>query len=90
MADGDDEVGAGEDVQLAELDALVGLDVAGRAQHGEQHVAVALELGPLVCGDGVLDREVVDPELSRDRAHLPRVRAVQPIQPMPCWSRSSS
>ena len=69
---------AGEDVHLAELDGLRLVDVAGRAQHAEQRVAVALELGPLMCVDRVLDRELVQGELARDLGELLAARAVEP------------
>ena len=77
MADGDHELRAGEDVHLAELDGLGLVDVAGRAQDAEQGVAVALELGPLVRVDRVLDRELVQRELARDLGELLARRAVE-------------
>ena len=55
VPDGDDEVGPDEDVELAELDLLDVVEVAGGPQDHEQGVAVALELGPLVGDDRVLD-----------------------------------
>ena len=67
VADGDDEVGADEDVDLAELDLLDVVEVARRAQDHEERVAVALELGPLVGDDGVLDGQLVQAELVGDR-----------------------
>ena len=78
VSHGDHEVGAGEHVQLAELDPLVHLDVASRPEHREQHVAVALQLRALVSGDGVLDRQVVDSELSSNRPYFAGVGTVQP------------
>jgi hypothetical protein len=63
VAHRDDEVGPREDVQLAELDGLGLVDVAGGAQHAEQGLAVPLQLRPLVRVDGVLDRQLVKPEL---------------------------
>jgi hypothetical protein len=59
----DDEVRADEHVQLAELDLLDLVEVAGGVQHQEQGVVVALELGALVGNDGVLDDELVELEL---------------------------
>ena len=56
---------------------LVVVDVAGRAEHDEQQVAVALQLGPLVGGDRVLDGEGVQPELLRDGLDLRLARAQQ-------------
>ena len=49
VADGDHVVRAEEDQDLAELDHLPSVDVAGGLQHHEQHVAVDLELGSLVA-----------------------------------------
>ncbi|GGD26980.1 hypothetical protein GCM10007231_28010 [Nocardioides daphniae] len=90
MPHGDDEVGAGEDVHLAELHPFLPLQVAGRAQHGEEHVAVALDLRPLVGGDGVLDGQVVDPNsAATDRIPAASGR-YRPIHAMPCCARSTS
>jgi hypothetical protein len=57
------EAPAEEDGQLGDVDDLVVVDVADRLEHHEQHVVVGLELGPLVRLDGVLDRQVRQPEL---------------------------
>jgi hypothetical protein len=65
-------------VDLADLDDLDRVDVARRAQHHEQHVAVAFYLGPLVCADRVLDGEAVQRELLRDRLDLLGRRAQEP------------
>ena len=85
VADGDDELRAGEDVHLAELDRLGLVDVAGGSKDEEQRVAVTLELGPLVRLHGVLDRELVQLELARDVGEFLRVRAVEadPRDPAP-------
>ena len=80
VADGEHEVRADEDVDLAELDLLDVVEVGGGAQHDEQRVAVALELGPLVGDDRVLDRELVQAELLGDRQEL---RLGRPEQPDP-------
>ncbi len=72
MPDGDAEVRPNEQVQLAELDLLDVVEIASRAQDDEQGVAVALELGPLVRLHGVLDRELVQVELRRERHQLAR------------------
>ena len=69
VTDGDDEL-PGEDVHLTELDGLGFGDVARRSQHQEQRVAVAFELGALVCLYGVLDGELVQLELARDVGEL--------------------
>ena len=71
----DDEVGPEEQVDLADLDLFVVVDVAGRPQHDEQHVAVLLQLRALVGVDRVLDREGVQAELLRDRPDLRLVGA---------------
>jgi hypothetical protein len=78
VSDGDDEVRPGEDVQLAELHALLGVEVTGGAEDREEQAVVALELGALVCLDGVLDGELVEGELGSDRVQLLRRRAVEP------------
>ena len=70
VPDGDRELGPEEQVQLAELDHLDGVDVAGGAQHDEGGVAVALQLGPLVLVDGVLDGQLVQVELVGDGVDL--------------------
>lgn len=76
VADGDDEVGAGEDHDLAGGDDLAGrgeflvLDVADRLEHGEQDVAVPLHLGALMGLDGVLDGERVQAEQFGDAGEL--------------------
>ena len=64
---------ADEDVHLAELDRLRLVEVPGRAQDAEQRVAVALELRALMGVDRVLDGELVQVELARDRGELLRV-----------------
>ena len=79
MADGDHEVPADEDVDLAELDLLDVVEVAGRPQDDEQRVAVAFELRPLVGDDRVLDRQLVQVELPRHRGELLR----RPVQADP-------
>ena len=62
---------------LVDLDDLFGVDVAGRLEHDEQAVAVALELRPLVGVDGVLDGEGVEVEGPGDVVELVRRRLVQ-------------
>ncbi len=78
VPDGQHEVRADEHVDLAELDLLDVVEVAGGAQHHEQGVAVAFQLGPLVGDDGVLHRHLVQPELLRDGQELGLGRPVQP------------
>ena len=48
VADGDNEVRTEEDVDLAELDPLHLVEVAGGLVHDKQRPAVALQFGPLV------------------------------------------
>ena len=67
-----------EDVQLAELDLLDVVEVAGRPQDHEQRVAVALELRALVGVDRVLDGEFVQVELRGERLQFERVGPVEP------------
>src|SRR5215204_4931513 len=78
VADRDHELGADEEHDLAELDGVVGVDVAGGLEDHEQGVVVDLELGPLVGVDGVLDGQLVQVELAPDRVELRLVRLVQP------------
>ena len=80
MPDGEHEVGADEHVDLAEVDLLDVVEVAGGAQHHEQGVAVAFQLGPLVGDDRVLDGQLVQPELL---GHGQQLRLGRPVQPDP-------
>ena len=77
VAHGDDELRADEDRDLPEHDRLRLVDVAGRPQDEEQAVAVALELRALVRLDCVLDSELVEVELARDRGELLLARLVE-------------
>ena len=81
MPDRHHEVRAGEYVQLAELDLLGLVEVAGRPQHGEQGVAVALQLGALVRRDRVLHGQRVQAELRRRPPRSPS--SVGPVQADP-------
>lgn len=74
----DDEVPAHEEVDLAELDLLDVVEIAGRAQDDEQGVVVPLQLGALVGDDRVLDREFVEAELLGQRGELVVLGPVQP------------
>jgi hypothetical protein len=78
VPDGDHEGRPQEQVDLADRDDLDLVDVAGRAQHDELDVAVALHLGALVGVDRVLDRERVQLELGGDRVDLGLRRVEQP------------
>ncbi|CAM5296412.1 hypothetical protein SPURM210S_04100 [Streptomyces purpurascens] len=83
VADRDDEVGAGEDHDLAGVDDLAGrgqlgvLDIGDGLEDGEEDVAVLLDLGTLVGVDGVLDGERVQTEQFRDAGDLRLARFVQ-------------
>ncbi len=68
---------ADEHVDLTGLDGVVGVDVPERLQGEEQRVLVALELRPLVGGEGVLDGERVQAELLLDGGELLLARLVQ-------------
>ena len=81
MTDGDDEIWSDEDVQLGELHRLRPVQVASRAQHHEEGIAVALQLRALMGEDGILDRELVQPELLGDAGEL---ILVGPVETDPC------
>ena len=68
VPDADDEVAAHEQVDLAGLDGVVLVDVPERLEDQEQPVVVALELGPLVGLEGVLDGQRVQARTPRRRA----------------------
>ena len=70
MANRHHEVLSHKHVDLAELDRLGLVDVAGRSQDDEQRPVVSLYLGPLVGLDGVLHGQRVQPELLGDRGKL--------------------
>jgi len=75
MADGDDVVGAEEDVGLAIQDAVaLGL---GRAGDDEEFGAVDLQLGDLMRRQGVLDRQGVQVETAHQDVELFIRRLVQ-------------
>ena len=65
-------------MDLAELHLLDVVQVAGGAQDDEQGVAVALQLGPLVGDDGVLDGQLVEAELLGHGQQLGLGRPVEP------------
>ena len=83
MPDGDDEVLAEEDRQLADLDDLVVVDVAHRLEHDERDAAVELELRPLVGADRVLDGELRQLERAAIACELVGVGSCRPIQTKP-------
>jgi hypothetical protein len=67
---------AQEDQDLAELNDLLGVDVAGRLENEEHGLAVDLELWPLVGVDCVLDGERMKVELAPERVELALRRLV--------------
>ena len=66
---------------LADLDHLVVVDVAGGLQHEEERVAVHLELRALVRLDRVLDRQRVEAELAPRPRRTPRSRRLVQADP---------
>ena len=54
------------------------VEVPGRAQHQEEGVAVVFQLGPLMAGERVVHRQVVQVELLGHGAQLLGVRPVEP------------
>lgn len=83
VADGDDEVLADQDHDLAGLDHFTGgldrlvLDVLHRAQDEELEFVVDLQFRALVRVHGVLDDQLVQPESLCDALHLAVVGRVQ-------------
>ncbi len=66
-------IDADKDVDLADAQlvaAILAADDLGRMQHGEQRVAVFLDLRPLVTLARILDGELVEVELARDLVEL--------------------
>ena len=84
MPHGDGEVGAEEQVQLPELDLLALVEVPRRLEDDEQRVAVALELGPLVRLDRVLDRELRQVVQLGQLAEFLRLRAACAAKGLGC------
>ena len=74
VADGDQELRPEEEHDLADLDELLGAEVARRLDDEEEGVAVDLELRALVGADRVLDGQLVQVELAPDRVELLRRR----------------
>ncbi len=77
MTHGNYKIISDEDMQLGELDLLPHVVVARRPQHHEEGFPVPLQLRSLVRLHGILDRELMQVELARDRGNLPLVRADQ-------------
>ena len=59
-----------KEVDFAELDPLLLVQVAGRLEHDEESLPVALQLGPLVGVRRILDRQPVQAELPGHRREL--------------------
>src|SRR5215218_9983768 len=57
------EVFSHKEVDFAELDPLLLVQVTGRLEHDEERIPVALQLGPLVGVRRILDRQPVQAEL---------------------------
>src|SRR5829696_5874486 len=57
------EVFSHKEVDFAELDPLLLVQVTGRLEHDEERIYVALQLGPLVGVRRILDRQPVQAEL---------------------------
>jgi len=77
VADGHHERGADEHGDLGDLDDFFVVDVAHRLEHGEEDVAVELQLRALMRLDRVLHGQRRQRELPRDRLHLARGRLLQ-------------
>src|SRR5918994_1554329 len=71
------EVFSHKEVDLAELDHLLLVQVTGRLEHEEERIAVALQLGPLVGVSRILDRQPVQAELPGDGGELLPRRLVE-------------
>ena len=80
VPDGDHEAFIDEEQDLAQLDDLDRIDVAGGLEHDEEGVVVDVELGPLVGVDGVLDRQLVEIELLGTASNSSSVGSYSPIQ----------
>jgi hypothetical protein len=63
MAHAHYEVFSHKEVDFAELDPLLLVQVAGRLEHDEERIPVALQLGPLVGVSRILDCQPVQAEL---------------------------
>src|SRR5215210_8540760 len=64
------EVFSHKEVDFAELDPLLLVQVTGRLEHDEERIPVALQLGPLVGVRRILDRQPVQAELLGDGREL--------------------
>src|ERR671913_1206238 len=64
------EVFSHKEVNFAELDPLLLVQVAGRLEHDKERIPVALQLGPLVGVRRILDRQPVQAKLPGDGGEL--------------------
>src|SRR5262245_19733874 len=76
MSDRNHESLADKYVRLAKFEALLGSEM-GRSEDDEQRFLVLFELGTLMRGQGVFDREIVKTELRLDFAQNLPGRLVQ-------------
>src|ERR671910_2607941 len=79
------EVFSHKEVDFAELDPLLLVQVAGRLEHDKERIPVALQLVPLVGVRRILDRQPVQAELPGDGRELLYRRLVEaaPCNPAP-------
>src|SRR5215210_2077781 len=79
------EVFSHKEVDFAELDPLLLVQVTGRLEHDEERIPVALQLGPLVGVRRILDRQPVQAELPGNgrEFHFRRLVEADPRHPMP-------
>ena len=70
VTDVDEEAVADEHLDLAELDLLHVVEVAGRLEHQEDRLVVELQLGHLVGLEGVFDRQRMELEGGADLGEL--------------------
>ena len=78
MSQSDDEVGADEHVQFAELDFFFVIEIACGPQHQKQRAVVPLDLGSLMRVDRIFDGQLMQIELVSQRFELGIVGAIQP------------
>src|ERR687893_888509 len=76
------EVFSHKEVDFAELDPLLLVQVTGRFEHDEERLPVMLQLGPLVGLRRVLDRQPVQAKLPGDGRELLFRR---PVEADPCY-----
>src|SRR5215207_10591393 len=90
MPDRHNVIGTEEDVQLAEFDLLLLVEVASRTEHGEEQRTVPFQLWTLVGGDCIIDGQWVEVELDGDRRDVVSGGPVQvdPGHALSCRSSS--